>query len=393
MKGMPANNGVAPKVFRRRKIAFWVVLGLLVLAGLVYWVVLPLLADNRERVSTRVAVCGAVNRPAVYSMERGSDLGMLIRRAGGLKPGADFFRVDAERTVLNDSVYIIPFRGNGGAAVRLPVVPEGLMNKEVALAGDSLFLGKDGRELQHVSILYVGLPAVYVLITFYPELNRIQCTHIPFSTRFLAEDYRLMDLFFTLDIRPTLRIVEASLNQKIDYFLIQDRSGFISLIDRLGGVDCNLDGTYAQGVGVKPGKGRLDGFGAWEFIRFLDRQDARGLDVRGLEVAYDARRHRQQGMLRAMRNAFGELDTEDQLKLIARIGELFQTNMDRKFVLSLYRNMLAVPEFSFGTLPGYYSAEGDRLFFYPDIPGYRSLLKREIRSYLVAPANRKQRVY
>jgi anionic cell wall polymer biosynthesis LytR-Cps2A-Psr (LCP) family protein len=144
---------------------------------------------------------------------------------------------------------------------------------------------------------------------------------------------------------------------------------------------------------VKPGKGRLDGLGAWEFIRFLDRQDARGLDVRGLEVVYDARRHRQQGMLRAMRSAFGQLDTEDQLKLIARIGELFQTNMDRKFVLSLYRNMLAVSEISFGTLPGYYSAEGDRLFFYPDIPGYRSLLKREIRSYLVAPGNRKQRVY
>jgi len=79
--------------------------------------------------------------------------------------------------------------------------------------------------------------------------------------------------------------------------------------------------------------------------------------------------------------------------LIARIGELFQTNMDRKFVLSLYRNMLAVSELSFGTLPGYYSAEGNRLFFYPDIPGYRSLLKREIRSYLVAPGNRKQRVY
>ena len=29
MKGMPANNGDSPKVFRRRKIAFWVGLGLL----------------------------------------------------------------------------------------------------------------------------------------------------------------------------------------------------------------------------------------------------------------------------------------------------------------------------------------------------------------------------
>mgnify|MGYP002132175175 CR=1 FL=1 len=67
-------------MFHRRKIAFWVVLGVLVLTGLVYWVVLPLLADNRERVPIRVAVCGAVNRPAVYSMEQGSDLGMLIRR-------------------------------------------------------------------------------------------------------------------------------------------------------------------------------------------------------------------------------------------------------------------------------------------------------------------------
>ena len=188
-----------------------------------------------------------------------------------------------------------------------------------------------------------------------------------------------MDLFFTLDIRPTLRVVEASLNQKIDYFLIQDRSGFISLIDRLGGVDCNLDGTYAQGVGVKPGKGRFDGFGAWEFIRFLDRQDARGLDVRGLEVVYDARRHRQQGMLRAMRSAFGQLDTEDQLKLIARIGELFQTNMDRKVVLSLYRKYAYVPEFSFGTLPGYLQCEGTVVLL--SIYGVQSLLNG-VRSYL-----------
>lgn len=393
MKGMPTNNGVAADVFRRRKMAFWMVLSILALVGLIYVVVLPLFAKETERVTIRVAICGAVNRPAVYSMELGSDLGMLIRRAGGLKSGADFFRVDAEHTVLNDSVYIIPFRGNGNAAVRLPELPEGVTDKGVALDADSVFMEKDGRELQQFSILYVGLPAVYVLITFYPELNRIQCTHIPHSTRFLAEDYRLMDLFFTLDIRPTLRVVEGCLKQKIDYFLIQDRSGFISMIDRLGGVDCNLDEACANGLGVKPGKGRLDGSGAWEYIRFLDKQDARGLDIRGLEVVYEARRHRQQGMLRAMRSAFGQLDTEDQLKVVAHFAELFQTNMDGKFVLSLYRNLLSVPEIAFGTLPGYYSAEEGRLFFYPDIPGYRSMLKREIRSYLTAPGNRKQPVY
>ena len=85
---------VSEKDFRKRKIAFWMVLAGFIISGLMYWLVLPLIEGKKERVLIRVGICGAVNVPAVYSMKQGSDLGMLIHRGGGLMTSADLQAVN-----------------------------------------------------------------------------------------------------------------------------------------------------------------------------------------------------------------------------------------------------------------------------------------------------------
>lgn len=380
---------VSEKDFRKRKIAFWMVLAGFIISGLMYWLVLPLIEGKKERVLIRVGICGAVNVPAVYSMKQGSDLGMLIHRGGGLMTSADLQAVNLDQIVLNDSIYHIPSRPSGLTGVDAKQLTD-LMRR---VSDPDSAASQTEMEIRKYSILYVGLPAVYVLITYYPEFKRIQFTHIPHSTLFLNTDYRLIDLFYTFDIQYTVQVVENCLKQKIDYYLIQDRFAFMDLIDLLGGVNCKLDGPYAKAYSLKPGAGHLDGFHAWEFIRFMDLKRMKDFEVRELELAYEMRHHRQRIMLNAMRTAFRHLDTKGQMEVITNFKEVFKTNMDRKFLLSLYKDILSVPDFSFASLPGYYSNEKERLFFYPDVPGYKLLLKKEIRTNLEKRGNKKQIVY
>lgn len=97
----------------------------------------------------------------------------------------------------------------------------------------------------------------------------------------------------------------------------------------------------------------------------MDLKRMKDFKVRELELAYEMRHHRQRIMLNAMRTSFRHLDTKGQMEVITNFKEVFKTNMDRKFLLSLYKDILSVSDFSFASLPGYYSNEKERLFFYP----------------------------
>lgn len=396
--------------YQKRKMWFWIIVGLISL--LAVFIYLFYNKKSTEKRFIRVATCGCVKHEAVYSMREGSDLAMLIRMANGFKLNADVMKVNLDQIVMNDSVYHIPCKGNGSKKMRYEFIEE--YNKTIKtsyrdLSKEVVALSNE-KDIKCYSILYVGLPSVFVLINYYPEFRRINFVHIPHSATFLNNEYRIVDLFFTLDVYPTMRILERTLKQKIDYFLIQDRFNFIDLIDLLGGVEVNLDAPFANQYELNQGRSNIDGFYAWEYIRFLDwhnikmtvksekkkdliRQDNFEVDPSTMEMIYEMRNQRQRYVLEGMRRSFTGLNQSDQLAVIDNFKNVFRTDMDLEFLTMLYKDILSSPRFSFGTIPGQYSIEGKKMFFYPDLPNYDRLRNKEIRSYLEQRKDRKQVIY
>jgi len=398
--------------YKNRKTIFWIVtmfLFLFVLASCYY-----LSKEKTVNQYIRVGICGAVRVPAVYTVREGSDLGMLIRLAHGLKPNANTTNVNLEFVVQHDSIYHIPSLGNGNDEYKFRYELYTEVNRSIK----SRFVDVTKKvsnemqikEIRKYSILYVGLPAVYVLINYYPDYNRINFIHIPHSTLLLNNEYRLSDIFFTLDINPTRKIVEHSLKQKIDYYLIQDRSMFIDLIDKLGGVNINLDAPYAEQYELSKGRQLIDGFHAWEYIRFLDwrnidikvksekkkdliRKDNFEVSSRTWERIYEIRNQRQRYVLQGMRESFKSLPKQRQLDILENFSQLFQTDMSNSFLMQLYDDILTTKDFNFGSIPGYYGEEGDKLFYYPDLPNFEMLQEQQIRMWLEKRTGKEQTVY
>ena len=361
----------------------------------------------------RVGICGAVHRPAVYDMISGSDLAMLVRRANGLTPDANILHVDMERLLMNDTIYHIPGRGKGiktatdeiGAAMA-----DAMKNNFKELTDKTIEKATD-KEIRQINVLYVGFPAVFMIINYYPDFKRVSITHIPHTTRFLNNDYRLLDIFFTLGINPTVKLLENRLNQKIDYYLIQDRFSFIDLVDMLDGIDVNLDQPYAESYNLKAGVNHIDGFHTWEYIRFLDlkrikrnqahtdgkvdlfRKDNFQADPSEWGRAYEERQHRQKVVMTSLRKAYNQLNPAEQVDVLNKIAKTFETNIGADILLKLYKDVLSSPDFSYGTVPGYYDNEAGKLFFYPDIPSFNLLRKEQIRTYMEKKSEKLQTIY
>ena len=81
-----------------------------------------------------------------------------------------------------------------------------------------------------------------------------------------------------------------------------------------------------------------------------------------------------------------------QVSIIKNIMKSFETNIGKDLVFSLYKDVLSTPSFSFATIPGYYSQDEDRLYYYPDIPGFKLLRNQEIMKYINQDKNKKPQV-
>lgn len=396
--------------YRKRKFWFWAVLVLLLLISVVLFFLIPYLTKDKEQKLIRVGICGEVHIPAVYTMASGADLSMLVRRAYGLTPNADIRHVNMDRLLMNDTIYHIPGRGNAHAGADMQEALAAAMKINFKDIAANTTRESVDKEIRQINVLYVGFPAVYMIINYYPDFKRISITHIPHTTLFLNNDYRLIDIFFTIGIDPTVKLLENRLNQRIDYYLIQDRFSFIDLIDMLDGIDIEIDKPYAEAYDLTPGPGHIDGFHTWEYIRFLDMKRIKRTFTRGTgkdliridnfkappsewQLAYEMRQHRQQVVMTSLRKAYALINPARQAEILTRITKTFETNIKPDLMLDLYRDVLSTPNFSYGTLPGYYQNEGDKLYFYPDLPSFTTLRNQEIRTYLVKPTTRNQATY
>jgi hypothetical protein len=404
-------GGVPTNMLQKRKIWFTTILLLLLL--LAVWLILYQTdkQEVRNLPTIRVGVCGSIRRPAVYDMPVGSDLSMLIKQAEGLKLNADIRHINLETTLQNDSVYHIPSRA---------MAPESdsaiLSDFDHSLAlsfDDSLKLLAEGSvppEIKRLNILYIGYPAVYIIISYYPEFHRISFVHIPHSTLFLANDDRLIDIYFTLGLDPTIKMLENRLQLKLENYIIQDRFSFIKMIDLLGGLDINIDEPYAEAYNLTPGEAKLDGFFSWEYIRFLDfkrikreiksdrsiyliAEDNFKVSPEEWQNAYEMRNHRQRIVMQSMRKAYQRLSLIEQAPVLNQIVNNLETNISVSLILEIYQDVLNTPDFSYGAIPGYYAKEGEKLFYFPDLPSFRRMRNQEIREYLVKHNENQQTAY
>lgn len=398
--------------YRRRKRWFWLFLMTGMIAILFLFLINPFLKPEAKRSAIRVGICGAVHVPAVYTMFDGADLAMLIRRANGLKPGADLSVINLDKVLMNDTIYHIPGGASGQPAeTDLNQELQKVFAKAYSSLSDEVSKEFNQEDIRQINVLYVGFPAVYMLINYYPDFHRISVTHIPHTARFINNDYRLIDVFFTTGIEATKKILENSLMTRIDYYLIQDRLSFIDFVNLVDGLDLNLDAPYAEYYKLKPGLGHLDGFYTWEYIRFLDfkrigvkytpgsrvdviRTDNFHADAKSWELAYEQRNHRQRTVIAALRRAFAKQDKSQQADIIHKIIKTFETNLSAQLLMDVYQDVLSSSNFTYGNLPGYYGNDSkNQLFFYPDIPSFELLKKEEIRNTLLKAGKKPQTVY
>lgn len=396
--------------YLKRKLLFWAVVSILLLS---FSLVIgkQIFGINQEQKELiRVGICGQVKHPAVYSMYAGSDLSSLILKASGLTLSANVSNVNFDNILKNDSIYHIPLLAHKREFLKEEKIELEQSNPTETSISRSIAEEMRVPELKKISTLYVGFPAVFIIIDYYPELERISLTHLPHTCLFMESDYRLIDLFFTLGVEPIVNLLENRLNQKIDYYIVQDRNSFIDMIDVLGGLEINIDQPFATQYKIEPGKTRLTGFMTWEFVRFMDMRSIKRDIVSDRKInlitednftaksgewqlAYELRNQRQKQIMSGMRQAFSRAGVDKQAHLLSMIAQDLNTNIKLNLLLDIYTNLLNAPDYTYGTLPGYYEENNNNVYFIPDIPSFGLMKRKEIRSYLQVRSKKKQTIY
>ena len=381
---MPTNpHHISHTSHRRKKGLFWTLLILLFLSA-----VILILFSKKEKTApanqfVTAAICGCINNSGVYRIPLGADLATLIHSAAGLSPHGDIRNIDMNSIVLNDRVYHIPCREEN---IKTYIEDQSLAEIHVKYPSHNEKL---------INYLYIGFPAVYMLIQFSSEYKLINIIYIPHSTVFLDNNYRLIDIFFTLGIGPTVNILQNRLNQKIDYYFIQDKPSFIKMIDELGGIEMNIDAVFAEEYNLEKGKHKMDGWKTYEYISFIDQKrhfSASGgsesleelqLEVKNIELAYSQREFRQMNVMRALHSRYNPKgknlnESRQSISTILNKGSI-DSNIDLQAGTDLIKLLMEGSEISYGTLPGYYTGDGSHVYYIPEGPGYDMLRSQEVR--------------
>lgn len=391
--------------YRKRKVIF--LSSLFTLFILVLILILLRGCENNtlknQTETIRAGICGEVQQPAVYDISADASLSKLIRKANGLTHFADIRNIDLNQPINNDSIYHIPGRANAldgdTSQESLAQIYNSSFSQKVSQLPDSTIRMGEEKKFKQINILYVGLPAVYIIINYFPELDRVNLTHIPHSSLLLSNNYRLIDIFFTLGVEPTKDIVQRQLEIKLDYYIVQEKQSFIQMINLLKGIEVDLDKHFAEAYDLSPGESRLDGFYAWEYIRFLDfkrikrkfdnykQQDMTRTDVfeanpEHLSNAYVLRHQRQRYVINAMRKSFNQLNPAQKIQTLQKVQKTLETDLTVKKIINMYRDMLSVPDFSYGRIPGRFIREKDNVYFFPDEPSFKAMRERMIRKLI-----------
>ncbi len=391
---------------------FWAVL--LLLFTLFFLWMFKDFSDKESNIqSLRVGICGQVNSPGIYDLYVGSDIGSLILAGGGISASADLSKMNLEELLENDSIYIVPTRVGGvmdkDSLIKLAEssvldirarVSENSINVDLPFVNG---INSDSDGIESFNVLYVGQPALFVLISYYPKLSKLYVTNIPHSTLLLKNNYRLSDLYMTFGKEVFKELIQNFMGVKIDYWIYQDRFSFVRVVDLLDGIELSLDKAFVRDHPehkLTEGVYRVNGTVAWDYVRFLDfrlanvkrkdgsdyidriSEDAFRAKSDSWQVSYESRYQRQRYLFLALAKAFNNMSVDEKSGFMNRVVSVVETNITSSALLNIYLKMLSEPDVEFCSLTGYYKNEDSNLYFIPDIPSFLMLRNAELRALL-----------
>lgn len=331
-------------------------------------------------------ICGAINKPSVNRLPINSCLADLIQLGNGVKHNADLRHIDLNTVLQNDSIYHIPFRRKNDFKLERSAID----NMPVIRTSQN-----KGEE---INFFYVGYPALYFLINYNTKTNRTLVTYIPHSSLFLDNEYRLIDVYFTLGREYAIDMLSKSLGIKIDYYFIQDRKSFINMIDGLGGLDIDVDEWYAEEYDLKTGMQKLDGFHTFEYIRFIQDKTKRSNIFKGkrLELAYNLRQSRMKRTIKALFVNFKKSSANKQISSLASVmlDNNTETNIRMSAISQLVQQVVDNQYIDFETIEGYYIKKNINLYYIPTEWNSKKLRKQnKLDNYQVIKGNKEQILY
>ena len=367
--------------FRYRKRVF-IIASVFVIAAFLYFLFAPFL--NNERVVSKyinVGICGAINEPAVYNMQEGKILANLILAGNGLNINADIDRLDLDELLVKNKIYHIPYSKEAVSVDKNTVVS--IAEKDSMDNNSPISSRENINETTDINILYIGYPALFFVITYKENINKLVLTYIPYSTVFLDDNFRMIDIFFTLGLNSTVDVLQKSLNKKIDYYYMQDKPSFVNMINKMGGLDIVVDEDFADEYSIKTGKQVLDGRMIYEYISFVkgfSRNNA--LDFNKYQALLNNnRRSRQREVVTAIYNRVGEEFEKDKIafcKSVFVAGES-ETNIDILDFTSIMMKILKMNSMSFDAIPGMYKHVGSKLYYIAANDGFEYFVKLKKR--------------
>lgn len=237
-----------------------------------------------------------------------------------------------------------------------------------------LILGIDKRERD------IGRADTIMVASIDPKYKTIRLISLPRDTRAtipgFAGQSRINAAYGYGGAELVEQTVENLLKLEIDYYVATDFQGFAKIIDAVGGVEIDVEKAmdyddYAQGLHIhlKPGRQRLSGEEALQYVRF--RGDGLG-DISLVDPVnnvYEGRIERQQKFVKAVAEQI--LDPANIWKapaLIRRLADALDTNMPMTTILRYAAIVQNIPTSNIFTsvLPGSAQTINGASYWVPD---------------------------
>ncbi len=367
------------KKFKRKKHTLIALTLIFLLLTVVFVLFLGKNSQNTTNNYISVGICGAVNKPAIQFLPINSNLADLIKQAKGVKYNSDLRNIDLNTILQNDSIYYIPFRKESEIKLKRSIIDN---------IPETYYTHND----DEINILYIGYPTLFSIINYNPNTKRIVITYIPDSSLFLDNEYRLIDVFLTLGKQYTIDMLSKSLGIKIDYYFIQDKSSFINIVDKLGGVEINIDEWYAQEYGLDTGKQILDGFHSFEFMRFIEKNMRKNtLNDNSLDVAKKLRMARIKYVVKELFLNFKNGNISKQISSITEVlfNNSTETNINTSKIYELVQQVVKCQHIDFETISGFYIKREAHTYYIPTEWNSKIIRKKHKLNNLYTQKNNK----
>lgn len=359
----------------------FIIASALIVAAIVYVLFAPCLNNKCEGKSKNidVGICGAINRPAVYNMPEGKTLANLIVKGNGLHINADVDRLDLNEVLVKRHIYHIPSRKKSLSVENVKLFSfsdDEILDDSSPVSDRDADIGD-----KEINILYIGYPALFFIITYEEISKKVRLTYIPHSTVFLDNNFRMIDIFFTLGLNSTVKILQQSLSKKIDYYYMQDKSSFVNMIDAMGGLDIDVDDDFAEEYLIEKGKQSLEGKQIYDYISFVKgHKNTNDLDFNKYQdLLNNKRRSRQREVVTAMYNRVGDEIENNKIefcKSVFAAGEK-KSNIDILDFTSIISKMLNMSSMSFEAIPGKYKKVGGKMYYVTATTAYKYFTKEQ----------------